>query len=161
MTEYGILHFIFSPQSNKVTCVVITDSVSETVCLCYMHSPLRSISCSCCGNLQEVVTDIEVAHTSPEENLASTHTHTHAHKGNVSFKHQSVFVGRVPNDAVNCEVSHVVQVRLPSSSLCEVHTTSRQIFLSISTSASKKESSSSSVMSPVQTSLCLNDHYHH
>lgn len=43
--------------------------------------------------------------------------------------------------------------RLPSSSLCDVHTTSRQIFLSISTSASKKESSSSSVMSPVRTSL--------
>ncbi len=38
----------------------------------YVHSPLGSISCSCCGNLQEVVTDTEAAHTSPEENL--THT---------------------------------------------------------------------------------------
>lgn len=42
----------------------------------YVHSPLGSISCSCCGSLQEVVTDTEAAHTSPEENLTHTHTHT-------------------------------------------------------------------------------------
>lgn len=57
------------------------------------------------------------------------------------------------HDSVKCKARHIAGVRLPSSSLCEVHTTSRQIFLSISTSASKKESTSSSVMSPVQTSL--------
>lgn len=115
-----------------------------------VHSPSGSISCSCCGNLQEVVTDTEATHTSPEENL------THTHSICLVFTSYSItFVLRVPHDSVNYPTRHITEVCLPSSSLCEVHTTSRQIFLSISTSASKKESTSSSVMSPVQTSLFI------
>lgn len=63
------------------------------------------------------------------------------------------------SSSLQCELQgHAAQVCLPSSSLIEVHTTSRQIFLSISTSASKKESTSSSVMSPVKTPQCQNSH---
>lgn len=103
-----------------------------------MCSPLESISCSCCGSLQEVVTDTEAARTSHGGSL-KTHTKRRflAAQGNACVPegfHGSV---KSPSD-----------VGRPSSSLREVHTTSRQIFLSISTSASKKESTSSSVMSP-------------
>lgn len=63
------------------------------------------------------------------------------------------------SSSLQCELQgHAAQVCLPSSSLIEVHTTSRQIFLSISTSASKKESTSSSVMSPVKTPQCQNSY---
>lgn len=101
----------------------------------FLDSPSESISCSCCGNLQEVVTDREAARTSHGESL--THTkHTCYHQ-------KVVTEGR-------CMCRHMADVCLPSSSLRETHTTSRQIFLSSSTSASKNESTSSSVMSPAQ-----------
>lgn len=45
----------------------------------FLCSPSESISCSCCGNLQEVVTDTEAARTSHGESL--THTkHTFHHQ---------------------------------------------------------------------------------
>lgn len=39
-----------------------------------LYSPVGSISCSCCGNLREVVTDREAARTSHGESLKHTHT---------------------------------------------------------------------------------------
>lgn len=105
----------------------------------YWCSPLGSISCSCCGNLQEVVTDTEAARTSHGESLRTHTKHMFLPgKGNT-------FVSEGFHDSVKSPSD----VSLPSSSLREVHTMSRQIFLSISTSASKNESTSSSVMSPV------------
>lgn len=78
-------------------------------------------------------------------------SHRSRRKPGTQRRHQTLFITPTLDSSVR--LRHAEGVRLPSSSLCEVHTTSRQIFLSISTSASKKESSSSSVMSPVQTSL--------
>lgn len=47
------------------------------MCVC-VSLPVGSISCSCCGNLQEVVTDTEAVHTSLEGNL--THRQTQAQR---------------------------------------------------------------------------------
>lgn len=63
-----------------------------------------------------------------------THTHRFNHHGATHW----------------CRGGFQGRMCLPSSSLRDVHTMSRQIFLSISTSASKNESTSSSVMSPAQ-----------
>lgn len=102
-------------------------------------SPSESISCSCCGNLQEVVTDREAARTSHGESLTHSKHTSGGNRAETEGFHEWEEHSR-----------HMADVASPSSSLRETHTTSRQIFLSISTSASKKESTSSSVMSPAQ-----------
>lgn len=139
--------------SDAVFCFKHPPDQTNHRCLC---SPVGSISCSCCGNLREVVTDREAARTSHGESLKHTHTHpTHVSpgKGNAVVSQGFHYGVKSPSD-----------VSLPSSSLRDVHTMSRQIFLSISTSASKNESTSSSVMSPAQkksnllltaTDICL------
>lgn len=62
------------------------------------HSPLGSISYSCCGSLQEVVTDTEAAHTSPVETL------THKQFGFIST-HQTATRACKEHFAAVCSVS--------------------------------------------------------
>lgn len=124
----------------KYSDVVFCLNILQIITIYYLCSPLESISCSCCGNLQEVVTDTEAAHTSRGESLKTPHqTHVLPGKGSAFVSEGFRYSVKSPSD-----------VSLPSSSLREVHTMSRQIFLSISTSASKNESTSSSAMSPAQ-----------
>lgn len=64
-----------------------------------MSSPSGSISCFCCGNLQEVVTDTEATHISLEENL-KTYTPIKMLDQTMKPRERFIFSVKTPSERV-------------------------------------------------------------